>query len=447
MSNKTTRNWLRFLIPSTAGVLFFLTPLSVDGEITVGMAYIGDIFIDDWNVELQNLAGFFICASVVLTLLFSISNFLRNKLGWLVPQLTLHPFWFSMRVFGAVAAIAYLYGIGPEWLRGDATAGTTLGTLIPITMTYLGLGAVFLPLLVDFGLMEFVGVLMSRIFYRVFGLPGRSAIDAMASWMGSGPIGVFITSQQYERGFYTAREAAVICTNFSIVSVSFSLVVINTIGLGHLFLEYYLTVIGIGFVAALITPRLPPLSRVPDTFVDGSMDTRRRGPRRGVWLFPIAIEKALERAAYAPSPKQLLKRIVSNVADIWLSLIPVVMGLGTLATILATHTPVFDYLGAPIAPLLQAMGLSEAARAAPLLLVGFTDMFIPAIVAGNTISTELTRFVIATVSVTQLIYMSEVGALIIRSEIPLGFLHVTAVFILRTLISLPIAVGVGHYLF
>ena len=36
-------------------------------------------------------------------------------------------------------------------------------------------------------------------------------------WVG--PVGVLITLQQYERGYYTAREAATICTNFSVVSV------------------------------------------------------------------------------------------------------------------------------------------------------------------------------------------------------------------------------------
>lgn len=441
--NTSLKTWLRFLIPSAVGVLFFLTPLVIDGQVTIGMAYVGDIFINNYGTQLSQLAGIFIVSSVLLSVLFSVSIKAKSKLGFLSEQLTIHPFWFTMRLFGAVAAIAYLFQIGPEFLIGVATSGTTLGNLIPITMTYLGIGAVFLPLLVDFGLMELVGVMMSRIFDRVFGLPGRSAIDAMASWMGSGPVGVFITSQQYERGFYTAREAAVICTNFSVVSVSFSLVVIEYIGLGHLFLPYYFSIILIGFVAALITPRLPPLKHLPDSFVDGSAANDDRKIGADVRLFPIAIEQALNRAANAPTPGELLQRIGRNVSEIWLSLIPVVMGLGTTALILAEYTPVFDWLGAPIAPVLNLFQLEEAQAAAPLMLVGFTDMYLPALV-GTSISSELTRFVVATVSVTQLIYMSEVGALIIKSKIPLGFLNVAQIFLLRTLISFPIAVLIGH---
>ena len=63
-------------------------------------------------------------------------------------------------------------------------------------------------------------------------------------WVRS--VGVLITLQQYERGYYTAREAATICTNFSVVSVSFALVVANAIGMGDYFLPMYACVIGIG---------------------------------------------------------------------------------------------------------------------------------------------------------------------------------------------------------
>lgn len=439
------KNWIRFLIPSGIGVLFFLTPIVIDGQITIGMAYVGDLFINNFQLQLSQLAGIFIVSSVLFSFLFAINKRAKKKLHWLSDHLTLHPFWFTMRMFGAIAAVAYLFQVGPEFLTGVATSGTTLGNLIPITMTYLGIGAVFLPLLVDFGLMELVGVMLSRIFDRVFGLPGRSAIDAMASWMGSGPVGVFITSQQYERGFYTAREAAVICTNFSVVSVSFSLVVIEYIGLGHLFVPYYLAVIGIGFIAALITPRLPPLNRIADNFIDGNPAKGSRTYEPGVRLLPIALNQALDRAANAPSSRELVQRVGRNVSEIWLSLIPVVMGLGTTALILAEYTPVFTWLGAPIAPILNLFQLEEAQAAAPLILVGFTDMYLPALVGVN-INSELTRFVVATVSVTQLIYMSEVGALIIKSKIPLGFINVAQIFILRTLISLPIAVIIGHLL-
>src|SRR5699024_3399992 len=102
----------------------------------------------------------------------------------------------------------------------------------------------------------------------VFKLPGRSSIDALASWIGDGTIGVLLTSKQYEDGYYTKREAAIIGTTFSVVSITFTLVVISEVDLGHMFVPFYLTVLIAGAVAALIMPRIPPLSRYPDTYIN-----------------------------------------------------------------------------------------------------------------------------------------------------------------------------------
>jgi nucleoside recognition membrane protein YjiH len=63
------------------------------------------------------------------------------------------------------------------------------------------------------------------------------------------------------------------------------------------------------------------------------------------------------------------------------------------------------------------------------------------------IESEMTRFVIAATSVTQLIYMSEVGGLFLGSKIPVNFLDLVVIFLLRTVIALPIIAGVAHLLF
>ena len=60
------------------------------------------------------------------------------------------------------------------------------------------------------------------------------------------------------------------------------------------------------------------------------------------------------------------------------------------------------------------------------------------------IESDLTRFVIAALSVTHLIYMSEVGALLIGSKIPVNFLELFVIFILRTVVTLPIIALMGH---
>lgn len=52
-------------------------------------------------------------------------------------------------------------------------------------ITIVPIGAVFLALLINYGLMEFVGVFMRPVMRPLWQTPGRSAIDAVASFVGS----------------------------------------------------------------------------------------------------------------------------------------------------------------------------------------------------------------------------------------------------------------------
>jgi nucleoside recognition membrane protein YjiH len=105
-----------------------------------------------------------------------------------------------------------------------------------------------------------------------------------------------------------------------------------------------------------------------------------------------------------------------------------------------------QWLSWPFVWLLELLRLPEAHLAAPTMVVGFFEMFLPAAV-GASIESELTRFVVCCVGLTQLIYMSEVGVLILKTPLPLNFLNLAQIFLLRTLIVLPLSAAIAHLLY
>jgi len=167
----------------------------------------------------------------------------------------------------------------------------------------------------------------------------------------------------------------------------------------------------------------------------------------GYNVFTHGLENALETANKSRSLGKVVADGMKNVLDMWIGVAPVVMAFGTVALILAEYTGIFTFLGKPFEPILMVLGIPEAAAAAQTMVVGFADMFLPVILADGVITSELTLFVIATVSVVQLIYMSEVGGLLLGSKIPVNFLDLVVIFLLRTLIALPIVAGIGHLIF
>ncbi|TDL30762.1 YjiH family protein [Jeotgalibacillus sp. S-D1] len=434
----------KFIIPSLIGALLFLTPVKINGEITIGVgilaSWLQSTFGESIPAFILILLGFSAAATLAATILKPAvvlnSSFFR-------PLFITGPFGVIIRVLGFIVGLMAFYQIGPEAISSRDTGGVVLYDLAPVLLTWFLFAGILLPLLVEFGLMEFVGSLLNKIMRPLFTLPGRSSIDCMASWMGAAPVGVLVTMKQYDEGYYTKREAAVIATTFSIASVAFSLVVANVIGIGELFLPFYLAVSTASIVAAIIMPRIPPLSRKADTYYEPVGKQIDDHVPEGVSLIKWGYQEACRKAHKAGSIKKLAANGAGTVLDIWLGLVPLVMTLGTLALIIATYTPLFEIISYPLIPVLALLGLPEASAAAPTILVGFADMFLPAVL-GAGIESELTRFVIAGISLTQLIYMSEIGILILRSNIPVKFGELVLIFILRTIITLPVIVVFAH---
>ena len=444
---KPINDILLFLIPSVLGIVLFMLPIYYQEQMTIPIA-----ILSGWVQT--GLAGYLpqiMTSIIVITLIGTIMikmvrpNILARN-PFLKALFDVPPVWFFARALGAIFAVLTLFQIGPAAIWSENTGGLLLNDLLPILFSVFLFAGMLLPLLLNFGLLELLGALLVKVMRPIFLLPGRSSVDCVASWLGDGTIGVLLTSKQYEEGYYTKREAAIIGTTFSVVSITFSLVVIAQVGLAHLFIPFYLTVTLAGVVAAIICPRIPPLSRKADTFVSKDKKPYSEVIPEGYTPFQWGMTQALRKARANKGLKGFFIDGTKNILDMWMGVAPIVMALGTTALIIAEYTPVFQWLGTPLIPLLELMQIPEAKAASATLVVGFADMFLPSVMAAS-IESELTRFVVASVSVTQLIYMSEVGGLLLGSKIPVSFKDLVIIFIQRTLITLPVIVIVAHILF
>ena len=438
---------LKFIIPSSIGVLLFLTPIFVDGRATIGMGILVDLLRDATQDYLPAFATMLLLVSCLCSTYFSL--FRKNKSNIPINQIqqifTTSPAWLILRVLGSLFAVLVLFNIGPEWISSPATGGTMLFQLAGTLTVFFLVACFLLPFLIDYGVAEFMGTLLQKPFLWAFRLPGRASIDTLASWLGSAPVGVLITIQQYEKGYYSGREAAVIATNFSIASIAFCALVAKLIEIDHRFFEFYFSIMFSGLIAALIIPRIWPLARKKDVYLieqDGFTDK----PEAGTGLLRWALIQGINKARTAPNLKQLLKNAFINLLDIWFSLLPSVVAIGTIVLALTEFTPIFTIMTKPLVPILELMQIPEAATAAPAFLVGFADMYLPAVI-GKNIASEMTRFVIGCVSIIQIIYMTEVGTLILKSKIPLQIGELFLIFTLRTLITLPIITAIAHFIY
>lgn len=438
-------NFWKFLLPSLVGAFLFVTPIRNEGNFTIPVAVAAHWLLSCMGSCSTWVIWGLISISTIVTLLHKAFRFpFIDNNEKLKNLFDIRGIWLFVRAAGFVLAGMLLFGVGPEWLIGSATGGLVMNDLIPILVCVFLLAGFLLSLLTGFGLLDFCGALLIRVMRPIFGLPGRSALDCIASWLGDGSVGILLTAKQYEQGFYSKREATVIATTFSAVSITFSLVVIAEVGLEHMFLPFYLTVGVAGIVAAIILPKLPPLKHIPDTYyveqphaedIPEGMTARRYG-----------LDLAMKKAEKAPGLKEFCREGLGNVLEMWFGTLPVILALGTAALVIAEYTPIFKILGMVFVPLYKLLGIPEAVEASQTVLVGFTDMFLPSVIASG-FEQDITKFVVAATSVTQLIYMSETGSIIMGSKLPVSLKDLFILFLLRTLVTLPVIALAAHLIF
>ena len=443
-----------FVIPSIVGILLFMIPIQVNGSWTITVKVIADIIGGALGGFLPLLCVIIVTVSAILGLASLGKPSFITSYPIVDATFTATPVWAIIRVVGAVFIWITYLGIGADdegsflyMISCSDGGGFVLNDLLTVLVVIFLLAGLLLPLLLDFGLLEFIGALLTKVMRPLFKIPGRAAVDCITSWIGDGTLGVMLTANQYEGGYYSAREASIVSTTFSAVSITFSIVVLAQVNLMDYFGMYYLIICLVGIVCAIILPRIPPLSLKKDEYVVEGRAMAESLPEGYTSSVQYGLDLAIQRVDEHRGVGQFLENGVKNAAGMWFGVLPVVMCIGTLALVLANNTQIFEILGMPFMPLLQVLQVPEAEAVSKTMIVGFTDMFTPSIIAAATIQSDMSRFIVAIISVTQLIYLSEVGGLILGSKIPVNIVELFILFLERTIISLLIVAPLAHLVF
>ena len=434
----TPKNLAKFLLGSAFGILVFLVPIPQGESFTTLLDFLKTAIKDFMGVSMNYIIVAILVFSAVMSIVDLVAkpDFIRKN-PYMMKAFHTTPFYLGSKILGAVFACMIVFGFGPEAVTSADTGVTMLdlcNTLLCIVVAF----SFILPFLTDCGIMEFLGVLLRPVVRPLFHVPGRASVDLIASWFGASNAAVILTREQYMKGFYTKREAGYIMTNFSLVSIPFCLMIANTVSVSNMFPAFYLCICLVGVILAVIGIRIPPISTIPDTYQEKAGKQLNEDLPQDTRLLPYALELSCKRAEEFTAGK-VISSGMEVVVGMFFDLVPVVMAWGMVALIIATYTPVFQWISYPIGLYLQLFGVEEAFAVAPAALIGFTDMFIPALLITGVASFK-TRFIIGVLSLVQIIYMTEVGAIIIKSEIPLNFWKLLIIFLERTLIAIPLIV-------
>lgn len=433
---KTTGSLAKFLIYSAIGIFMFFIPIEWFGKSTIPIDHIVGL--------IRKFPAFTDIYGLLIVSLGALLPFITGA----YKKSTASLIFACLGLFGMVAAAMVYFTFGPQLIIDKETAPYILRVIVIPVVIIVPIGSVFLSFIVSYGLMEFIGVLLEPIMRPIWRTPGRSAVDAVASFVGSYSLALLVTNRVYKEGLYTTKEASIIATGFSTVSATFMIIVAKTLGLmEHWNIFFWATCI-ITFMVSAVTARLYPLRRFPDTYYNDMKPneaTQRALLQPGEQRLSKAYAIAMETVAQAPS---LGESILSNLKDgirLSLNIGATIMGIGTLALIIANHTVVFDIIGYIFYPLLALLGVPEAALMAKGAAAGFAEMYIPAILSKE--SLLLVKFIVAVVSISEILFLDGSIPCILATNIPLTMKDLVIIWIERVILSFLFAIPLAYLLF
>ena len=109
--------------------------------------------------------------------------------------------------------------------------------------------------------------------------------------------------------------------------------------------------------------------------------------------------------------------------------------------------PLFDILGKPFIPLLTLLQIPDPAAAAPSILIGFAEVYLPVLLIKGQVLAEGTKFFVTCVALLQILFLSETAISIIVLGIPTNFKQVVILFLERTALAIPIVAIAMHILY
>lgn len=431
-----TKEKLRFIILSLTGVILFFVPV-YRGMIPV-------VLIVNWIKELMGAGLEWISAISCFLLAAELAG------GKLLKVPALAAYFKGERVrcifwsLSAAVAALRIFRVPLPFMEHPQIGGTvlTLGSTVFLTIAVAGSLVVFI---IQSGIVEFVSVLMEPVMQPLFKLPGEAAVNILSSFVSSASVGVYFTDRYYINKRYTTRQACSVVTSFSVVSVGYIGVIASVSGIG----EQYGLLLACSFLMVLlmgaIMVRIPPISLIDSRYVDGTVQVRDQVKMNLKQRFQLAWKAGEEKAAgfHTGIFMENFLKALQFAQKIVGVMLPTVL----FVLVLVYYTPLFTWLGYPLIPVLNLLGIPDAAMAAPSVFIGIVEVSLPGILIGGSTAAAQTRFFVALLSIVQIIFFSEAGNAILGSGIPLNVQRLVVIFLVRTAVAIPLVAGLTHILY
>ena len=157
------RTLFALIVPSLIGALLFMAPVKIGGAFNIPITVIA--------ISMQGLLSSYV--SLIVTVVVTTTALMSIAVKLFKPKTILRiyflrhlfnvsPIWLFTRSAGMVFVLMTYFQVGPETIHSKYTGSLVLNELMPVLFSVFILAGLLLPLLLNFGLFELVGTLVTR---------------------------------------------------------------------------------------------------------------------------------------------------------------------------------------------------------------------------------------------------------------------------------------------
>lgn len=417
----STKGAVKFVVCSLIGIFLFFVQIPINGANQLPIDFITSLFTN--ALKPYPTQVLLVCSVLYLV------NLVRIK-GWQGSTASKIIMVFS--VLGAVMVVMQLFHIGPAFMfESDIIPAAVSNMANAFVMVYVI--TFFLPFLLNFGLVDFVGVIFQPVMRKIFRLPGTTAVVAIGAFLGNFTVGHIQSNQLYTEGKLSTREANIISTSLCTTSIALLLMFANANGQSANWTTVFLTTAFLVYVVTALTARIPPLSKVPDTYYE-NMEAPAETGKKGN-LFKEAWITGVEVAEKAPNPflamwntgsKSLMMVAGTHVSAVSLWVFPALVN---------KYTPIFTMLGYLFLPIIKLFGVPNAGELANAVGLSFVNPISATLGLGAMTLDPAAKFFAACFAAPLVIFFGAFLASLYSTKVPVKFWHVLVIWLERAILT------------
>ncbi|SCH03928.1 Uncharacterized protein conserved in bacteria [uncultured Clostridium sp.] len=327
---------LKMIFYSIIGIIIFFIPININNQTQTMLYHISDL------IQL-NYREFLKIYIILFMIIGSIKSFIDNK----------NKIYFSFRILSVIILLNVFYGNNYIFFQNDNTPLIIKDVVLNL-ITVLPISAVFMPFILEYGLLEIIESYFHPIMKKYFKISGKALIIIFIYLFTDCFCGYYMTHLMYSKGKLRLNELYTLLINFSTMSFYMMSYTYSELNLNSK--SFILVSLLILIISNMVLCRIYPLSKIKKSYY---VKTNYKESIHKKDKFKKGINKHLENK----ENRNIFEYIIENlghVLNLNMKLISNLIVVFFLGDLLFNNNSVIEFLSQIFYPIISTVKFPDA---------------------------------------------------------------------------------------